>query len=247
MKRILCIIALFFSIHSYSNSSLELFAAGNLAYQSENYSEALQIYDSLLSMNYESVALYYNLGNSHYKQENLGLAILNYERAARLDPNDEDVQNNLKLAQESVLDKFETVPSSIFKIIGLGIMKFFSPSTWSILGIVFLFLMSGGVYLYLFSSQKRPGFVGGITFLILGSFTLAMAFSYSQHLKNHVPAIILSDSSYVKSAPSETAEDVFILHEGTKAEVQDDLEGWKKIRLIDGKLGWIESEDLEEI
>mgnify|MGYP000483518177 CR=1 FL=1 len=247
MKRIICVLALVFSTQGYSNSTAELFKAGNEAYKAENYLEAVQIYDSLLSLNYESVDLYYNLGNSHYKQENLGLAILNYERAARLNPNDEDVQNNLNLAREAVLDKFETVPSSILKIIGMATMKFFSPSTWAVMGIVFLFLMGGGVGLYFFTSQKRPGFVGGISFLILGGFSIAMAFSYSQHLKNHVPAIIISDSSYVKSAPSETAEDVFILHEGTKAEVQDELEGWKKIRLIDGKLGWIEGGDLEEI
>lgn len=247
MKKILCIIALFFSIQSFSNNSLDLFSAGNTAYQSEKYFDALQIYDSLLSMNYESVALYYNLGNTHYKQENLGKAILFYERAALLDPNDEDVQNNLRLAQESVLDKFETIPSPLFQYIGLGIMKFFSPSTWAVLGIVFLFLMSVGVYLYCFSTLKRPGFVGGLSFLILGGFSIAMAFSYSQHIDNHVPGIITSDSAYVKSAPSETAEDVFILHEGTKAEVQDELEGWKKIRLVDGKLGWLESDNLEEI
>lgn len=247
MKRILCIIALFFSVQSYSNTAEELFTSGNEAYKAENYSEALLIYDSLLSMDYESVGLYYNLGNSYYKQENLGRAILNYERASRINPNDEDVQNNLNLAREAVLDKFETVPSSIFKIIGMGIMKFLSPSTWGILGIIFLFLMCGGVGLYFFTTLKRPGFISGLSFLILGGFCISMAFGYSQHLKNHVPAIVISDSSYVKSAPSETAEDVFILHEGTKAEVQDELEGWKKIRLIDGKLGWIEAGDVEEI
>lgn len=247
MKKILCLTALFLSVQTFANSSLELFNTGNAAYQNDNYPEAQKIYDSLVGMNYESAALYYNLANTYYKQQNIGKAILFYERAAALDPQDEEIQNNLKLAQESILDKFETVPNSIFKTIGQGIMRSFSPTKWGIIGIVFLFLMTGGVYFYFYSSLKRLGFISGLSFLLLGGFSLAMAFSYAQHLKNHVPAIIISDSTYVKSAPSETAEDVFILHEGTKAEVQDELEGWKKIRLIDGKLGWIESGDIEEI
>lgn len=247
MKKYFCFIALFLCFQGYSNKALDLFDAGNKAYSATEFDKAIEMYDSLLSMNYESAALYYNLGNSYFKQKNIGKAILNYERAAQLDPNDEEIQNNLALAKETILDKFETLPSPIFKTLAMSIMTFLSPSHWSVFGLVLLFLMMIGVYLYLFSNFKRPGFVLGLASLALASFCIIMAYSYQSHLENHVPAVILADSSYIKSAPSETAEDVFILHEGTKLEVQDELDGWKKIRLADGKVGWIESGDLEEI
>lgn len=247
MKKLFGILALLFSVMLTAESPSALFDEGNKAYVDGDFELAVQLYDSIRKQGYESTELFYNLANAYYKNKQVAQAILNYERAASLSPYDEDVQNNLKIAQGAVLDKFEVLPEPLFKTLYMDVMKMFSPSLWSVLALVFFILMSLAIYMYLFTSIKRPGFITGIVSLIFGSLCLTMAFVYSNHKETHVPAIIMSASSYVKSAPSESAEDMFILHEGTKTEVLDELEGWKKIRLIDGKIGWIESGDLEEV
>ncbi|PCH52894.1 MAG: hypothetical protein COC22_03415 [Flavobacteriaceae bacterium] len=51
----------------------------------------------------------------------------------------------------------------------------------------------------------------------------------------------------IKNAPSTSSEVVFELHEGTKVIILDELDYWKKIKIADGKIGWIYADDLKEI
>mgnify|MGYP001491891012 FL=1 len=54
-------------------------------------------------------------------------------------------------------------------------------------------------------------------------------------------------NAYIKSAPSNKSEDLFILHEGTKVQVLEVFNGWTKIKLSDGMIGWLENQDIEQI
>ena len=236
-----------FSVCAFGQSEIDLFAKANVAYTNNEFSSAIDLYDSLVELNYSSSALFYNLGNAYYKNGQLAPAILNYERAASLDPYDADIKNNLAIAREKTIDRFEVLPKPIIRNISNGMIKLFSPSGWGVVSLIFFVLLAAGLFVYFFTTIRRPGFIIAATAFVLGFFSLFMAYTHSSYLESHVPAIIMSPSSYVKSAPSKSAEDVFILHEGTKAEVLDQLVGWKKIRLIDGKIGWIPATDLVEI
>jgi SH3-like domain-containing protein len=59
--------------------------------------------------------------------------------------------------------------------------------------------------------------------------------------------IIFSSSVNIKSSPDENGTDLFILHEGVKVEVLDKVEKWRKIKLADGKIGWLPEETVEII
>ena len=61
------------------------------------------------------------------------------------------------------------------------------------------------------------------------------------------PAIVFSEVVSVKSEPSESAADAFILHEGTKVNVLETLDNWKKIELADDTEGWIEENAIKEL
>lgn len=247
MKKLWCILLLAIGFMSSAQPQLELFEKANSTYNDSDFPQAIRLYDSILKMDYESAELYYNLGNAHFKSNQLPLSILNYERSARLNPNDDDVKQNLKIAREATVDRFEELPKSIVKVVYLSTLQLFQPDGWGIVSLLFFGFLVLGCYLYLFTSIRRPGFITAVVSLLLGLGSLSFAYAHSSFLENNTPAVIMAPSSYVKSAPSETAEDAFILHAGTKANILDELNDWTKIRLIDGKIGWIKSADLTKI
>ncbi len=224
-----------------------LFQKGNEFYQKKEWKSAIAFYDSIVKLGYENSALYYNLGNAHFKANHLAEAILNYERAAQLDRYDDDVQQNLKIAKEATIDRFEEMPKPMVRTIYLSVLKAFSPSGWAWLSVVAFAGLLAGTFLYLFSGKRRLGFVLAVFGFLLGVVFLALAYSHQNYLSSNRSAIVMRPSSYAKSGPSENAEDVFILHEGAKITVTEYFENWKKIKLPDGKVGWIKSGDTVEI
>lgn len=248
MKKLMLIwFVLNLTILSGQTSQQAAFEEGNKFYQNKEYRKAIEQYELIANNNLESTALYFNMGNAYYKTNQLAMAILYYERALQLSPHDDDVKQNLAIAREKTIDRFETVPQPLVRTAYLGILKALTPGSWAALGVLCFLFTLAGTYLYLFTSRRRPGFVLGSVTLLLGLLALFMALGHQTYLKNNKPAVVVATSSYVKSGPSTKAEDVFILHEGTSAVVTEDFDGWKKIKLPDGKVGWIESADLIEV
>lgn len=235
------------SLVAQAQSTQALFDTANAAYQQERFDAAITAYTSILEQGEYSAAIYYNLGNSYFKAGQTAQAILNYERALQLAPRDEDIQNNLNLVNQTILDQFEELPQPLFRIGYLWVLRFFSPSAWGRLALLFILALLASTALYFYSSLRRLGFVGGTVSLLLAIACLVFAYAHQNYRETHREAIIMTASSYVKSAPSDQSDDLFILHEGTKAMVLDGFEGWKKIRLPDGKIGWIPEGDLEEV
>ncbi len=223
------------------------FEAANGFYKEGAYEEAAKRYDTILKLGYESAEVYYNLGNCYFKSNQLGLAILNYKRAEQLDPFDDEIRRNLSLAQKAAIDDFEIMPLPLFRSAYLKFLLLLSADTWAILGLIGLSLLIIGSFLYLFSDLGRLGFILGSVGLIGALLFTSLAVANRNHLKKNVPAIVMSASSYAKSGPGDKAEDVFILHEGAEVKVIESYEGWRKIKLPDGKVGWILGEDIEVI
>jgi tetratricopeptide (TPR) repeat protein len=224
-----------------------LFKEANTVYQSEDYLLAITLYDSILKSDKESMALHYNLGNAYFKEGNIGKSILHYEKALRLKPQDEEILHNLGIARQKTVDRFEDVPENLFQASRLAIIRLLSPDHWARLALFSLLLASLGLASYLFSSYLRIGFITILAGLSISLLSIIMAWSHENYLKNNQEAILLEDSSYVKSGPSENADDVFILHEGTKALRLEQFENWSKIKLPDGKLGWLLSAEIAVI
>lgn len=248
MRTVILLSLSFFIVAANSlNAQNSLFKEANSAYQSEEYLLAIALYDSILHSGKESVALHYNLGNAYFQEGNIGYSILHYEKALRLKPQDEEILHNLDIARQKTVDRFEEIPENLFQASRLAIIRLLSPDNWARLALFSFLFASLGFTSYLFSSYLRIGFITILTGLSIGLLSIILAWSHESYLENNQEIILLEDSSYVKSGPSENADDVFILHEGTKALRLEQFENWSKIKLPDGKLGWLLSEELAAI
>lgn len=227
-----------------------VFEQANEAYARGEYAQALELYQSVADMGYESVALYYNLGNAAYKESQLARAILNYERAARLDPGNEDVAFNLKLANMRLVDKVEVVPQFLVARWWNQFLNGRSSGSWAIWATVFVWLafIVGVVFLFINRSVfKRIAFFGGIALVAVSLFCVVLGLRKRDLEVNSRYGIVMEANAYVKSAPGEQGTDLFIIHEGLKVSVKERTGNWMRIQLADGKLGWLNEQQIEEI
>lgn len=219
-----------------------LFNQANELYRSGDYRKASEAYQQIIGNGYESAPLYYNLGNCSFKLGDFPSAILAYERAKRLAPRDEDVLYNLRLANLRVVDKIEPIPQLFFVDWWNSLMNAYSADTWGIIGIAALWIaaLSASVVLVIRLVPVRR--IGGVLVLVC---VLAAVLAFVGAAKraslerSGVSAIIFSPSVSVKSAPDEQSTDLFVIHEGVKVELLDVVSNWRKIRLADGKVGWM--------
>lgn len=225
-------------------------ANADSAYARQQYQQAIKDYEELL---YDGVSaeLYYNLGNAYYRTDNITRAVLNYERALLLSPGDGDIRFNLQMARSKTIDKITPESEMFFVTWYHALVNIMSVDGWARTALVSFALAIVLALAYLFSARiwvRKVGFFGGLAFIAV--FILANLFAYQQRqeLVNRTGAIIISSAVPVKSTPSKSGTDLFILHEGTKVEITDGtMRGWKEIRVADGKEGWIETSKIEII
>ncbi|KAA6343197.1 hypothetical protein EZS27_009103 [termite gut metagenome] len=225
-------------------------AEGDSAFMRNDYASAVQIYETLLEKG-EAPALYYNLGNSYFKADNLGKAIVNYERALLLQPGNEDIRANLDIARSRTIDKIDVIPDVFFVSWIKDLRDAQSADGWGKYGITFFILFVVALYLFVFSKKailKKSGVIGGLLLLIAVVTVNVFASQQKKLFLNRDKAIVISPGVTVRNTPSDSGTDLFVLHEGSKVIIGDgSMKEWKRIRLEDGKVGWVPAADIEII
>ena len=228
-----------------------LWNAANEAYAQERWEDAVNDYTAIADASMESAPLWCNLGSAWYKSGNLGKAILCYERALKLDPSYEDARYNLELLNAMKLDRLESVPELILATWMKNLGRTLDSDSWAVCFLVFLVLTLAMVLLFILGSSatsRRAGFFTGVVCLLLAVASLSFSLWQKNEYMKADKAIIMKPVSSVKSSPSgDSAKDLFVLHEGTKVQVLDNVGGWSNIELSDGRQGWLPSSDIEII
>ena len=248
MKRFLYLILLTYSFGFTQNETL--FNKANALYNEGDYTEAIKQYEAVLASGEHSAELYFNLGNAHYKLDHIAPSIFNYERALLLSPKDKDIKNNLAFAKNMTIDAIDVVPEVGFSKILKNLAQSMGFDAWAIIAIAFMFVFVGLFLWYYFAhttSRKRFTFVTSTLSIILMCFAISMAFINYGIVQKNNPAIVFAQEAQVKSEPNLRSTEAFKLHEGTKLQVLDTVNNWKKIQLTDGKTGWIPSEAIKLI
>jgi len=227
-----------------------LFAEANELYRQESYLEALERYQEIESMQLESWALYYNMANIYYKTNQVAPSIYYYEKALALQPNNRDIRYNLEFANQMILDNIEPLPKSLWQKFMDGVILKFTYEAWAKIAVGLAFLFALLFLLYHFSygtATKRFFFIASIFTVLIVTTSLFFAYRNYHYVQNNKEAIIFARQADVRNAPTRSSEVYFELHEGTKVVVLETLENWRKIRIADGKIGWIDQDNLREI
>ena len=233
---------------SYPDS---LWNEGVAAYSAGRWNDAAVAWEGIYDAGIRGSELYYNLASAYFKLGETGKAILFYERALKEDPSDKDVRYNLEFARGMTQDRIEDVPEFILKTWIKKATYLFSSDLWAVLSILFFAGALALLLLFLLGSSsgaRRTGFFTGIAALLIAVFCFASASSQRADASRKDEAIVMRPVSSVKSSPSsDSAKDLFILHEGTKVKILDEVDLWMNIELSDGRQGWIATKDIEII
>ncbi|MDB2314405.1 tetratricopeptide repeat protein [Flavobacteriaceae bacterium] len=220
------------------------FDNANAAYNAGQFEKAVMLYKQILESGQHSAELYFNLGNSYYRLNQVGESIFYFEKAKQLEPTDEDINVNSAFAQNMAIDAVEVLPKSQVTQLKDNIIEFFSQEGWAyfIILLAWLFVLFWGLYLWnKIPFIKRTFFVTSLilAFLLIGSLFIAVI--KSANTSDTTYGILFNEKMEVWAEPNSRAEVLFLLHEGTKVQMLDQLQEWQKIRIANGSEGWIKN------
>ena len=250
MKRhtLLILLMMFFALAGRAQQTAEdWFGQANAAYNEGYYDSAVVLYEKILATEMESVPVYYNMGNAYYKMREYPMAIYCYEKALKLDPSNDDVKTNLAIANLAIVDKIEPMPQSFFVRIWRNTRAWLSGDMWAWCSVAAFALLLVALFLFLRARRiglRKLGFFSGILFLAI--FALSVLFAYQLKSTSEVQdqAIIMAPTVTVKSSPNESSVDLFVLHEGAKVVLLESSNGWNKVRIANGSIGWLEADKM---
>jgi tetratricopeptide (TPR) repeat protein len=231
------------SVTGKFNQGVTFFTAGS-------YKDALQAWTDVYNTGYRSASLCYDIGNAYFKLKNIPQAILFYERAYLLDPSDEDINYNLQIARSLTVDRFQEIPELFFIKWYNFVSLFLSSNQWARISVSAFILSLLFLSLYIYTGNYRNKVIGfwfaiALFVLSLGSFALAERNKYLVYDSHK--AIITAAVISGKSSPDPSGTDLFVLHEGTKVTIDDEVGDWREIILSDGNKGWVPKNSLSTI
>ena len=227
----------------------QLWEKANAAYSDGRWEDAASGYEMIVSLGLESPQLYYNAGNAWFKADNLGKAIVNYERALKIDPSYSDARYNLEFANSRTQDRIDAVPEFVLKTWTLKLCYLLDSDAWAIIFIVFLVLVCAMLLLFFLApttAWKRTGFITAIVCFLFGGAALGFSLHQKDDYFLRDEAIVMKPVISTKSSP-DGKMDLFILHEGTKVKIIDSVGTWTNVEISDGRQGWVQSGDIEII
>lgn len=254
MKKIFIILLMVFSAvfatADISDDNRILLEEANKLYSEDNFDQAIDLYQKVIENGVESAGVYFNLGNAYFKINDMPAAILYYEKARKLKPNDEDIHHNLKIANSRIVDKIENVPEIFYMRWWKNLLYSFTVDEWAVISLVSFTLLFLMLLFFLITNHywvKKISFWLGIVFIVVSIATWMLANQkYKTFTEDH-QAIVFTPTITVKSSPSETGIDLFVIHEGTKVEIIDHIGEWYEVRIANGSVGWLKENDIRKI
>jgi tetratricopeptide (TPR) repeat protein len=242
-----CLAALYASPCPAAQAGLWLQQATEF-YKAENYDSAAEYYRKIEEAGIRSGDIYYNLGNCYFRQNRLGHAILYFEKARVLSPNDADIVHNLRFARLNIVDRvpepqrgfLESVLRSSHMYLSLDIQLWSLTALFAALCLLF----SAGLFV---SRNARLWIVYASALVVAGMLLLAVsAGTKIYHRENANYAVVLGTSVDAMNAP-DGDKVLFTAHEGTTFRLRKEMDQWVLASLPNGVSGWVDSSLLGRI
>lgn len=242
---IICI-KLLVSISLLGNTSpKESFDLAVSKYDEQEYDQAREIFAGLTYMN--DPQIYYNLGNAYYRLGNMAKAILYYEKSIKWGGTNDDIEYNLQQARSFLKDDIKMAPELLVWQYWKNISTTFTANTWSILALIFLIAFVLSLLIYGRLGLKPSALSLSAVLCIFAIFGYALALTKHRLETVSIAAIVTHPSVAVKSEPSTSAKDLFIIHAGIKLKLLQESREWYEVKLPNGNVGWIKEEYMEGI
>ena len=238
------------AFQAVSQNPEQLAAKAAKSYNNLQFADAIAQYEKIISSGYESYSLYYNLGNAYFRNNELAHAVLNYEKALKIAPNNENILHNIGVVNSKLVDKVETIPELFYIRWWKQLLNLMDIETQSILNIVLFTFGLSLIAVYIAANNlaiRKISFWTGIAFLLLFGVGSIAASQRNHYLTEHHEAIVFSQTVNIKSSPDENSKDIFVLHEGIKVTLLDVVADWQEIRIANGSVGWIKTLDIKKI
>lgn len=226
-----------------------LAAQGARSYAAGDPAAALALFDSAYSA-YTSPALLFNIGNCHFKLNDIPRAILFYERAQRLAPGDADVRTNLELARQNVVDRVNELPrfslGSTWSRIrgGRDADQWARRSLWA--SLLLFTMLAVAISVNQRTIRRILLTLSGVLFLGT-ALSIAFAAFRNRELTDDREAIIMTPKVDVRSEPRDGSTVLFVLHKGTKVTIIQQDNAWSEVQLANGSVGWMPPATMERI
>ena len=246
MKLIIPIVVLF-SVVIFPKDVQQMMKDANELYRNGKFESAIETYKQIEK---EGTSLYYNLGNSYYRVGKIGYAILNYEKALKLSPTDEEVKHNLAFANLSTVDKIQPLPEFFLFVWWDSLLASFTVNGWTYIVYFFFILLLILISLYFFVRtifQQKLVLFSGLGILVVLGLSISLLIVKINREQTLISGVVVEQSVTAKTSPDSQSGDAFIIHEGLKVNLEDKLDQWVKIKLADGKVGWVENNSVEKI
>ena len=241
-RNILFLLLAIVSMIAQAVTPSEMKTQADSAYARADYETAVKLYGELAEQNL-TADVCYNLGCAYYRIDDIAHSVLWFERALKLNPSDKDVLFNLELVRTKTIDKIipqhEFILFTYFRLM----TNWFSLRTWTIVSILCFVLMLASLLFFWASgsvSVRKLTFSLAIVLLLVTILSNVCAMQQRNFKQTHTSGIITTPAVTVKSTPADNGNDLFVLHEGAKVEIQDSsLKEWCEVSIADGKVGWI--------
>tara|TARA_B100001093_G_C26703244_1_gene960035 strand:- start:342 stop:1112 length:771 start_codon:yes stop_codon:yes gene_type:complete len=226
------------------------FKNANSAYNAGQFEKAVMLYKEILESGLHSAELYFNLANSYYRLNQVGESIFYFEKAKQLKPLDADINVNRAFAQNMAIDAVEVLPKSQITQLTKKTIDLFTQDGWGYFIVLVTWLLTLFWGLYLWNKVpffKRTFFTSTIVLVLILIGSLSTAIIKSSNTADTTYGIFFNEKIEVWAEPNSRAEVLFLLHEGTKVQMLDQLQEWQKIRIANGSEGWVKDGKLRSL
>ncbi|MCB0507757.1 MAG: tetratricopeptide repeat protein [Chitinophagales bacterium] len=238
-KQLLLLVCLFLFISVQAQNAKSMFETANSYYKNKQYEEAEKMYQLIISKEKQNAAVYFNLGNTYYHLKQYANAVLYYEKAKKIHPDDKTIQHNINLTNNILFKQIELSKGFFVTKKIEGFVHRTSSYRWSIYLLISFWLGSILIVIYFFTSNSTSLKIGFITLILAIVFA---GFTYSAFKNEHRQdfAIVMQANSSLRKSPVESATTTVAVSAGMKVQILDSDKNWRKVKLPNDKIGWIE-------
>lgn len=252
MKRFLVLGLVFMGLamNIFASDEARILAEGNKAYEEKDFGKAIKIYEGLQASGFQAAELEYNLGNAWYKSGSIGRAVLHFERALIICPNDAKTEQNLKFLRTKISPELEPLPPFFLAEWWRNAKLAISSTSMGILGLIVWWLGFGALATWQLGKshpQKKWGLIAGIALLALSFLPFSLALGRMMLENDSGEAVLIQKSAILRAAPAETSQELMTLQEGIKFQQLENQNGWWQVRLENGEIGWLPEQAMERI